>query len=118
MTLLPERRSIKKRPDSAVPMAGCLTPYARKRLATLRTQAIEADTVLCDKESVSANDGCAAMMAASVLPFTDLAGEVAGIHVFQSRLLPIFDDAHQVFGGGSSIAVGHFVIGMKRRHVP
>src|SRR5690242_9978992 len=58
------------------------------------------------------------MMAAGIFPFANLARQISWIHIFQAGLLAEFDDAEQIIASGAAIPVGHFVIGMKRGHVP
>ena len=56
------------------------------------SRAIGADAILRHQKAESPNQRCIAVMAPRVFPFADLAGEVAGVHVFDARRFPVLDD--------------------------
>ena len=74
-------------------------------------------SIVRDEEAVPADQQGIAMMAARVLQFPDLAREVAGVHVFQSRLFSDLNDPQKIICRCLAM-VHHLVVRMERSHVP
>src|SRR5215207_10935040 len=90
---------------AAIAMSRRFPPDPWQRLVAVGTRAVRVHAVLLHVKAPALDERRVAVVAARVLPLADLAGEVAGIKIFQARLQAELDDAHQVFDRRVAVAV-------------
>src|SRR5688572_21576116 len=99
-------------------MSRRFSPDPWERFPAIRTISIRLHAVLLHEEAEPLDDRRVAVVTTRVFPLADLARQIAGIEVFQAGLLAELDDLHEIFDGRLTVAVGHLVVRVERRHVP
>src|SRR5579862_7374993 len=106
------------RPDSPIPMPRRFAPDTGNLRLALRAFTSFAQTIFRHQKSRSANDRSVAVMTSRVFPFVNLARQIPRINIFQTRSRAGLDNSHQIIRRRMPIPIRHFVIRMKRRHMP